>query len=65
MIDIDSVIDHDKDEPRNHDDEFDCAEDAQDTNEVNKLQAVQAHRSNLCSDNDSTVHYHRAGRRWQ
>ena len=40
MIEIDSVIDHNTN--HDHDDAFGYFEDAQDMNEVNRLQAVQA-----------------------
>jgi len=37
VIEIDTALDHDRDDNRNHDSAFDCAEYVQDTNEVNEL----------------------------
>jgi len=37
MIEIDTALDQDHDINRNHDSVFDCADDVQDTNEVNEL----------------------------
>jgi len=37
VIEIDTALDHDRDDNRNHDSAFDCAEDVQDTNEVSEL----------------------------